>query len=73
MTALSEEIKVPAENLVTPDSLRRVLWAPPESGTAEDVATALRELGAREWQIELVGPLVVAAIAEAAAGSSEPE
>jgi ribonuclease D len=73
LTALSEEIKVPAENLVTPDSLRRVLWAPPESGTAEDVATALRELGAREWQIELVGPLVVAAIAEAAAGSSEPE
>ena len=58
-------IEVPAENLMTPDSLRRVLWSPPASGSAEDVAAALRALGAREWQIEQVGPIVVAAIADA--------
>ena len=68
LTALSERLEVPAENLMTPDTLRRVLWSPPASGSAEDVAAALRALGAREWQVEQVGPIVVAAIAEAAAG-----
>ena len=29
VTALSEEHDIPAENLLTPDHLRRVLWAPP--------------------------------------------
>ena len=65
LAALSEELQVPAENLLTPDSLRRVLWSPPASGSAEDVGAALRSLGAREWQIEQVGPILVAAIADA--------
>lgn len=59
LAALSERVDVPVENLLTPDSLRRVLWAPPEDG---DVAGALGALGARVWQVELVGPLVEAAL-----------
>jgi ribonuclease D len=65
LAELSERIEVPVENLLSPDTLRRVLWSPPESGSAEDVAAALRAMGAREWQIGQVGPILVAAIADA--------
>lgn len=64
--ALSEQVSVPLENLLTPDSMRRVLWQPPIA-SPEDlpaaVSQALRDLGAREWQIELTAPLLVDAIA----------
>lgn len=62
---LSERTKVPLENLLTPDTMRRVLWQPPVVPSEElpaAVAAALRDLGAREWQIELTVPLLAAAI-----------
>jgi ribonuclease D len=62
---LSESTKVPAENLLTPDYLRRVLWTPPKATAAEmedAVAEALRDLGARPWQIELTAPLISDAV-----------
>ena len=65
ISALSEEVDVPAENLLTPDYLRRVLWSPPEvddEALDEAVAAALRQLGARAWQVGLVGPLLTDAI-----------
>lgn len=63
--ALSEQVNVPLENLLTPDSMRRVLWQPPVVDPADmptAVAQALTDLGARPWQIELTAPLIVAAI-----------
>ena len=55
IAALSEQWSIPAENLLQPDLLRRVCWSPPADG---DVATALRQGGAREWQIGLIAPLL---------------
>jgi ribonuclease D len=49
MVAISEEREIPAENVLQPDLMRRVAWEP-----MDDIAAQLRELGAREWQIELV-------------------
>lgn len=57
----AEELNLPMENLLTPDYLRRVAWRPPAEITEEAVATELRTLGAREWQIGLVAPLITAA------------
>jgi ribonuclease D len=54
----AEELNLPMENLLTPDYLRRVAWRPPAEITEEAVATELRTLGAREWQIGLVAPLI---------------
>ncbi len=54
----AEELNLPMENLLTPDYLRRVAWRPPAELTEEAVATELRALGAREWQIGLVAPLI---------------
>jgi ribonuclease D len=65
VAALSEERNVPIENLLTPDSLRRVLWSPPKVSDDEldqAVSDELLRLGARRWQIDLMAPLITQAI-----------
>ncbi|GAB3590100.1 ribonuclease D [Angustibacter peucedani] len=62
---LSEKLAVPVENLMTPDTVRRVLWEPPD-----DLDARLVELRARPWQVELVGPLLREAMAETAASKA---
>ena len=59
---LSERLDIPAENLMTPETVRRVLWRPPRPATPEAVAQAFAEHGARPWQRELITPIVVAAV-----------
>ncbi|MDO5740086.1 MAG: ribonuclease D [Ornithinimicrobium sp.] len=61
LAALSERLDIPVENLMTPDTVRRLLWSPPQPTTLQAVDAALAELGARPWQRELVGPLLVEA------------
>ncbi len=69
ITALAEQQDVPAENLLTPDFVRRVLWTPPETREEEPLtramAMALRDLGARAWQVRLVSPLLSEAVLRA--------
>ncbi|MGX4732850.1 HRDC domain-containing protein [Kitasatospora griseola] len=67
VTALAEQHHLPAENLITPDLVRRVSWEPPAQPDATAVSDALRALGARAWQTELVAP----ALAEAFRTASE--
>jgi ribonuclease D len=64
LATLAERLVVPVENLMTPDTVRRVLWSPPVDG---DLAAALVGLRARPWQVELVGPVLRAALDETAA------
>ncbi|WP_406863687.1 ribonuclease D [Streptomyces sp. HUAS MG47] len=59
VSALAEQLHLPQENLITPDTVRRVCWEPPVDG---DVATALRGYGARPWQVDLVTPLLAKAM-----------
>jgi ribonuclease D len=40
--------------------VRRICWNSPKSG----VAAALAELGARQWQIEIVAPILELALLE---------
>jgi ribonuclease D len=61
---LSGELGLPAENLVSPDSVRRVMWTPP-APEADAVAAQLTSYGARPWQVELVTPVLVDAIVRA--------
>ena len=57
----AEDMNLPLENLLTPDYLRRIAWRPPEDVSEETVAGELRALGARDWQVGLVAPLITAA------------
>ena len=52
---------MPVENLLTPDYLRRVAWRPPVEPSEEGIAEELANLGARQWQIQLVAPLITEA------------
>ncbi|WP_347351059.1 HRDC domain-containing protein [Intrasporangium sp.] len=62
--AVSAELAVPVENLLTPELLRRFLWEGPPAPSTEEVALALRAAGARRWQTTLTAPLIARACAE---------
>ncbi|MFF7948099.1 HRDC domain-containing protein [Streptomyces griseorubiginosus] len=62
VSALAESLNMPQENLITPDTVRRVCWEPPSVVSAETVGAALAGLGARAWQVEQVTPVLVAAL-----------
>lgn len=63
---LSETTGIPAENLLRPAVVRETVWAGRETGEIVSPARLgdwLRSRDARPWQIQLVGPLLVDAIA----------
>ncbi|MEV8593219.1 ribonuclease D [Streptomyces sp. NPDC052012] len=62
VTELAERLNMPQENLITPDTVRRVCWEPPAVVSPESVATALTAYGARAWQVEQVTPVLVEAL-----------
>ena len=62
--AVAAELNMPTENLLTPDTLRRVAWNPPAEITPETVAAALAEWGARPWQIARTAQVITAAFVE---------
>jgi ribonuclease D len=65
---IAQENEIPVENLITPEYVRRLCWKPPFGATSTlsipEVANALLELGARQWQIDLVAPALAAALLE---------
>ncbi len=66
--AHAEALSMPTENLLTPETLRRVAWTPPVADgqiTPASVAAALEGLGARRWQIDETAQKIAAAFVEA--------
>jgi ribonuclease D len=58
VATVAEDHGLPVENLLTPETLRRVAWSPPDPPTTEALAASFRERGARDWQIRLAaGPV----------------
>ncbi|MFI6819595.1 ribonuclease D [Micromonospora sp. NPDC050187] len=51
---IAGEHRLPPENLITPDSIRRLAWTPPDEITEETVTETLRGFGARSWQLDLL-------------------
>ncbi|WP_405902531.1 ribonuclease D [Streptomyces sp. NBC_00656] len=66
VSELAERLKMPQENLITPDTVRRVCWEPPKKLTPDTVEDALAGYGARRWQIEQVAPILLRALASEA-------
>ena len=62
VTAIAAEADLPQENLISPDSVRRIAWTPPDALSVATVAAALAGLGARPWQIALVAEALAAAL-----------
>ncbi len=72
ITARAEELAIPVENILTPEYLRRIAWAPPTPLTAETISAALRELGARPWQLDASAQLIADAFVEIPQAPANP-
>ncbi len=66
---LSQRFSVPTENLLSPDTVRRLCWDWQPLDSAEATAAAIEDFlvraGARHWQRELVVPVLTAALGPA--------
>ena len=71
VTEIAEQHRLPTENLLSPDTVRRLAWTPPEQLDTEVVVEVLRGHGARDWQVGLTA----AALADAltATPAAEPK
>lgn len=70
----AEELRMPTENLLTPELLRRVAWDPPEPLTAASLGESLLALGARPWQIAQTAQVIVDAfVASVQSPATAPE
>lgn len=65
---VAQELSIPAENLISPEIIRRICWAPPADSLITldvgAVSKAMLDLGARQWQVDVVAPLVATALLE---------
>lgn len=66
LTAIAETNRLPVENMIQPDLVRRTCWEPPADLSEDAVADTLRAGGAREWQIRLTGAALATALRAAA-------
>jgi ribonuclease D len=62
VVAIAERNHLPVENLLSPDTLRRVMWQPPTPVEAASIADALRGHGARPWQVDLTAAPIAEAL-----------
>jgi ribonuclease D len=63
---IAAEYELPTENLLAPDSIRRLAWSPPPEITPAVVGDVLHGLGARDWQVDLTAAALAAALASPA-------
>ena len=64
VTAIAEQNTMPAENVLPPDALRRLVWTPPEPIDVDAVRAALLGHAARSWQVALTATALAAALPE---------
>jgi ribonuclease D len=62
LSAIAQTHRLPTENLLAPDYVRRLAWEPPEEVTARSVADVLAGLHARPWQIDLTASAIAVAL-----------
>lgn len=71
MLDVAESVGVPVENLLTPDTLRRLCWEPPADTSTVGIGAALHNAGARKWQIDATSARIADSFARAAAKPDE--
>ncbi len=64
---VAEAESMPLENLLSPDTVRRLMWTPPDPVSPESVRGALVAAGARPWQVERTLPVLLDALGQTAA------
>jgi ribonuclease D len=64
VTRIAGEHTLPPENLISPDSVRRLAWSPPPPIDVDTVSETLAKYGVRRWQVDLVAAELTRALAE---------
>ena len=65
LTQIAEGKRIPLENLISPEIVRRIAWQSERQAFSEPLLRArMEELGARPWQIELTAKALYAALQE---------
>jgi ribonuclease D len=74
VAAIADEHRVPVENLLAPDTVRRLAWDPPDGPAppAGAVADFLTAHGARPWQVALTAAALSGALDRAARQAEVP-
>ena len=67
LVSLAASLDIPVENILAPDTVRRLCWEPPSAVDEVSITTSLREFGARQWQIDACAHLIVECFHTAAA------
>lgn len=65
LQSIAEQLDLPLENLLTPEHVRRIAWAPPPEIDEHSARQALEELGARPWQIDATAQVIAQAFVDA--------
>lgn len=65
VTARAEELDIPLENVLTPETLRQVAWEPPTPVATETVGAVLASHDARPWQVEETASIIASAFVAA--------
>ena len=72
VSAIATENGLPTENLVSPDFVRQLCWAPPAELTELEVTQALLSVGARAWQCKLIASALCSALAAEPNAEDQP-
>jgi 3-hydroxyacyl-CoA dehydrogenase/enoyl-CoA hydratase/carnithine racemase len=62
VTAIATEHQLPTENLLTPDTVRRLAWEPPDPADEPAVRDFLVTHAARGWQVDLTATALTEAL-----------
>jgi ribonuclease D len=58
LVGVAAAMDVPIENLLAPDTVRRLCWEPPPTTDEISIGTALTDFGARPWQVDACAEVI---------------
>ena len=62
VAAIADEHNLPTENLLAPDTVRRLAWDPPDDLSAESISAFLTAHSARPWQLDQTAKVLAKAL-----------
>lgn len=65
LARVADRLEIPAENVLTPEHLRRLCYQPDDPKRPSAIDAQLERLGARRWQRDITVPLLVEAFGQA--------
>ena len=66
LVGVATAMDVPIENLLAPETVRRLCWEPPATTDASSIGAALAEFGSRPWQVEACAEIIANCFAQVA-------